>query len=194
MKKKFTVPNQPVRKLWEEKQLPGKHRETCLHGAEVSLWKAEPGERHLPQTQKGDQSQVGGVRAKAEPENRRGWLGVRCRHCHPALQHSTRSSRLQTELGCPEWLLLPGDAQRGSVSATGSCHVNTLSSHSFVTSSTKDRWPGRLKETCPLWTPSPPPAQGTLKFIGLGTNVSKTTPISGYALFWQEEVEVSIKN
>lgn len=85
MKKKFTVPNQPVRKLCEEKGLSGKHREISLHGAEVCLWEGEPREGHLPQTQKGDQSQVGGVRAKPQPEGRRSWLGVRCPHCHPAL-------------------------------------------------------------------------------------------------------------
>lgn len=92
MKKKFTGPNQPVRKLYEN-GLPGKHRETCLHGAELYLWEEEPGEQHLPQTQKGDQSRVGGVRAKPEPESRRSWLGVRCQHRHPALaaQHFSQS-------------------------------------------------------------------------------------------------------
>lgn len=39
----------------------------------------------MTQTQKGDQSQAGGVRAKPEPESRRSWLGVRCWDCHPAL-------------------------------------------------------------------------------------------------------------
>lgn len=112
----------------------------------------------------------------------------------PTLPPCTGSTALQTELWCPEWILLPRNAQRGSASAVGSCHVNMLSSHSFVTSSTKAHWPGRLKEKCPLWIPSPPSAQWTLKFIALGTNVSKSTPISGYLLYWQEEIEDSIKN
>lgn len=51
MKKKFTGPNQPVRKL-NENGLPGKHRDTCLHGVELYLWEAESGEQHYHKPKK----------------------------------------------------------------------------------------------------------------------------------------------
>lgn len=89
----------------EEKGLPGKHRETCPCGAEVRLQKAESGERHLQQTQKGDQSQASGARAELEPGSRRRWLGVRCWHCHPAqaAQHET-VLLLASDIATMPWL------------------------------------------------------------------------------------------
>lgn len=193
IKKKVTVRNQPVRKqLWGE-ELPGKHRETCLHGAEVWLQRTESAERCLHQAQKGDQSQASGVRAELEPESRRRWLGVRCQHRQQAqaAQHETLPSFEHSHNALTDshsWEM----QRRGFVSAAGSGYTKTLSSQSCH-KVLEGPVMGEV-ERCALCAPFSSPAQGTLTFIALGTNISKTMPISASSCSWQAEDDDSIKN
>lgn len=153
IKKKVTVRNQPVRKqLWGE-ELPGKHRETCLHGAEVWLQRTESAERRLHRAQKGDQSQASGVRAELEPESRRRWLGVRCQHRQQAqaAQHETLPSFEHSHNALTDshsW-----EMQRGVLFQLQAVVTQRHFPASLATRSSKDQWWERLKDA-PFVPPS----------------------------------------